>query len=145
MTERIVDTCRLELGVDAAHRHAGERAARHGHRLAFDVRRNGLDISAREHAVARLAPVHERHFEPTIDASDTMPRIRLCNSLSKPFMTDNTTINTATASAMPIIETAEMNEIKRMTAASTQITDGDRELVGLTHGRLVVAQRARRR
>ncbi len=34
------------------------------------------------------------------------------SSLSKPFMTDNTTINTATASAMPIIETAEMNEIK---------------------------------
>ena len=27
-------------------------------------------------------------------------------------MTDNTTINTATASAMPIIETVEMNEIK---------------------------------
>ena len=34
------------------------------------------------------------------------------SSLSKPFMTDNTTINTATASAMPNIETVEMNEIK---------------------------------
>ena len=45
-------------------------------------------------------------------ASETMPRIRCCSSCSKPFMTDKTTINTATASPMPTIETAEMKEIK---------------------------------
>ena len=34
--------------------------AGHGHRLAFDVGRRRLDVVAREHALARVAPIRER-------------------------------------------------------------------------------------
>jgi hypothetical protein len=40
--------------------------------------------------------------------------IRPCTSFWKPFITDSTMISAATPSAMPSIETPEMNEMKRL-------------------------------
>ena len=41
-----------------------------------------------------------------------MPRMRFFSSLSKPFITEITVINAVTPTAMPRIETSEMNEMK---------------------------------
>jgi hypothetical protein len=47
-----------------------------------------------------------------IVACDTMPRMRVRSSLSKPFMTEITTISAMTPTAIPAIDTSEMNEMK---------------------------------
>ena len=49
---------------------------------------------------------------PEIVACATMPRMRLVNSFSKPFMTERTTISAITPTASPSIEINEMNEMK---------------------------------
>jgi hypothetical protein len=49
---------------------------------------------------------------PEIVACEAMPRMRVRSSLSKPFITDSTTISVATPSPMPSIEANEMNEMK---------------------------------
>ncbi len=40
--------------------------------------------------------------------------MRLLSSLSKPFITDSTTISTATPIATPTIDISEMNDRKRL-------------------------------
>jgi hypothetical protein len=54
------------------------------------------------YARVRTQPVHVEPY----------PKIRVRNSRSKPFKTDNTKINTATPSVSPAIDTAEINEMK---------------------------------
>ena len=49
---------------------------------------------------------------PEIVACETMPRMRSFNSLSKPFITEITVIRAVTPTAMPRIDTSEMNEMK---------------------------------
>src|SRR3546814_9107935 len=48
-----------------------------------------------------------------IVACEAMPRMRTRNSRSKPFITDSTVINAVTPTAMPIIDAAEIKEMKR--------------------------------
>ena len=45
-------------------------------------------------------------------ACETMPRMRLRSSCSKPFITEITVISAITPTAMPRIDTSEMNEMK---------------------------------
>ena len=47
-------------------------------------------------------------------ACGAKPKIRSRNSLSKPFITDRTTINKAMAKLKPVIETAEINDTKAL-------------------------------
>ena len=54
-----------------------------------------------------------RPSSPVMEPCATIWRIRLRTSDSKPFITDRTTISTATAKAIPAIEITEMNEMKR--------------------------------
>ena len=50
---------------------------------------------------------------PLIDACDTTLKIRFRTSYSKPLITDETIIKTATAKAMPITEIREINDTNR--------------------------------
>jgi len=45
---------------------------------------------------------------------EATPRIRVRTSVWKPFITESTTISTATPSAMPTMEMSEMKLIKRL-------------------------------
>jgi hypothetical protein len=47
-------------------------------------------------------------------ACDVMLRIRVRSSRSNPFMTDSTTISTATPIATPVIDIIEMNDKNRL-------------------------------
>ena len=49
-----------------------------------------------------------------IVACEERLRIRVRSSRSKPFMTESTTISTATPMATPTIEISEMNDRKRL-------------------------------
>ena len=49
---------------------------------------------------------------PMSVACEVTARMRLRSSRSKPFMTESTTISTATPSARPSIDTTEMNDRK---------------------------------
>ena len=49
---------------------------------------------------------------PSIVACETMPRMRSRSSPSKPFMTEITVMSAVTPTAMPRIDTSEMNEMK---------------------------------
>jgi len=49
---------------------------------------------------------------PLICTCETTARMRLRNSVWKPFITESTTISAATPSAMPSMEIREMKEMK---------------------------------
>ncbi len=51
---------------------------------------------------------------PVITRCEATPRMRSRTSVWKPFITDSTTISTATPSAMPTMEMAEMKLMKRL-------------------------------
>ena len=51
-------------------------------------------------------------FSPVSVACEVTLRIRVLSSRSNPFMTDSTTISTATPTASPSAETTEMNDRK---------------------------------
>ena len=64
-------------------------------------------------AVARQSARASPPFTPT-STCDTTDSIRSRTSLRKPFITDRTMISAATPRAMPAIDAAEMNEMKRL-------------------------------
>ena len=53
-----------------------------------------------------------RPSKPEICTWEATPRMRARSSFWKPFITDSTTINAMTPTAMPTIDAMEMNEMK---------------------------------
>src|SRR5690606_23532488 len=75
-----------------------------------------------------------------MDACEATPSILRCSSYSKPSMTDVTTMSTATARPMPIIETSEMNEIK----LSPRRARRSRAVIASSYGCLIAGTRSGR-
>ena len=59
-----------------------------------------------------VLPVGHARADRRISMCDATERMRLRNSSWKPFITEITTINAATPSAIPAIDTAAMNDTK---------------------------------
>ncbi len=62
---------------------------------------------------------------PVISTCEATLSMRSRTSFWKPFITDSTMISAATPSAMPSIETAEMNEMKRLRRFGARVAQAD--------------------
>ena len=132
-------TVASSLGVDAAHDDAAHVVAARDQRLRRDERRGADDL--RDCAAPR--PPCARQSGSASPLGVAAPRcarsptsMRSRTSFWKPFITDSTMISAATPSAMPSIETPEMNEMKRLRragAAGARVAPADLQFVGPVH------------
>ena len=95
-------------------------------RLALDERGDRRDARVARARVARIAGQSASpRRTPLSVACEVMLRMRLRSSRSNPFITDSTTISTATPIATPTIDISEMNDRKRLPRRA-QVAPADR-------------------
>jgi len=97
-------------GNDAAQQDPGGRGAVDKHALGLDVGCGRNDTGKLVELREIRAVVGDAAFQPEIVACAVRLKIRVRRTSSKPFMTDKTTINTATPRLKPRIAMTAINE-----------------------------------